>query len=172
MRCHRNGCGRWCWRLGCRRRCLCGRLLGLGALHDAVERSELVGNTACGLFEIADRLFVLVELQICHASVVIRVVVDEDRTVGARSVVLLRIAADGRCHLLYDETPVACMRGIHPGVVVVVPRRERGSRAEERDGAHGKRTRQSHCLSTSFSSSSRFTPPRSIFFEVSLPASI
>ena len=59
----------------------------------AASRSiaEVLRARAAGLLEIGDGLFVLAEVQVGDAAVVVRVVVDEDRAVRAGLVVLLRL---------------------------------------------------------------------------------
>src|SRR5205823_14703135 len=96
------------------------------------------------------------------------VIVDGERSLRACLVALIRLGGDGRAHSLDDNLPFARAGGIDSGLVVVVPRRHRGGRDEERyDG-----NRSLHGFDTSFSSSSKFTPPKStVFGRVMWPAS-
>src|SRR5262249_12760689 len=130
----------------------------LRPLHQRVDAAEVLGAGAAGLLQIADRLLVMPEVQLSDGAVVVRVVVDEDRAVGARLVALLRIAVDGPGHLLDDGLPLALAHGVEAGIVVVVPRRERRGRGEEDNGA--QRARASHGFWISFWSSLRSTLPR------------
>src|SRR5207302_1122922 len=107
----------------------------------------------------------------CNSSVVVRVIVDEDRAVLAGLVVLLGVALDGRGHFLNDHIPLAVFRGGNAGVVVVVPRRECRSGGEKDCQSDRDRAGGFHGFVTSFSSSSIFTVSRLTDLRTCLPAS-
>src|SRR6185436_7250180 len=98
-----------------------GELL-LRAIHQRLDGSEVLRAGSAGLLEIGDGLFVFAEVQIGDAAVVVGVIVDEDRAVGAGLVALRAVAFDGRGHLRGHGAPVAGARGGQSGVVIVVPR--------------------------------------------------
>src|SRR6202007_2699681 len=115
-------------------------------------------------------LVVLPRPQVRQASVIIWMIIVEDITICSFVVVFFGMRSDRRAHFLDHELPLPFFDSGDAGIVVVVPRRERGRR--NRQQRNRENSVSLHCFVTSFSSSSRFTPPRSTAFGTFWPASI
>src|SRR5207248_1579741 len=97
-------------------------------------------------------------------------IIDEDIAIRSCVLILLRISGDRRAHLLHHDLPLALADGDNARIVIVIPGGER--RGGNRQQCNSDQDLSLHCFVTSFSSSSRLTPPRSMAFGTFWPASI